>query len=115
MICEVCLGSLEGPILDLGKFPLCDDLHTVGDNYDVASYNQTIKLCGVCLTAHQLHPVPKIDLFKPNYHYRSALTDDVLHGMKDLVESTLGRISLTGKIKVLDIGCNDGSLLHDLA
>lgn len=112
MICEVCLSELKGPILDLGRFPLCDDLHPIKEGYVATSYSQTIKLCGVCLTAHQLYPVPKIDLFKPSYHYRSALTNDVLLGMKDLAESTLSRISFPEKIKVLDIGCNDGSLLQ---
>ncbi len=54
---------------------------------------------------------PKRELFPETYHYRSRFTADVLSGMKSLVDSCEQRFgSLTGK-KVVDIGCNDGSLL----
>jgi hypothetical protein len=50
-------------------------------------------------------------LFPTSYHYRSRFTADVLNGMAGLVESCEQRFgSLAGK-KILDIGCNDGSLL----
>ena len=111
LICEVCLAELNGPILDLGSFPLCDDLVTIGGESIVPAYHQEIQLCEICLTAHQLHPVEKSELFKPNYHYRSALTDDVLNGMKDLVNEVSNKFSITNTTKVLDVGCNDGSLL----
>jgi SAM-dependent methyltransferase len=111
LICEVCLDQLEGPILDLGDFPLCDDLVSIGGVSRVPTYHQEIQLCKVCLTAHQLHPVEKSELFKPNYHYRSALTDDVLNGMKDLVTEISSKFLIGNETKVLDVGCNDGSLL----
>ena len=44
------------------------------------------------------------------YHYRSANTNDVLEGMKDLVFKVSKLKNLKNK-KILDIGCNDGSLL----
>lgn len=111
LICEVCLDPLSGPTLDLGYFPLCDDLVAIGKDSRVPTYHQEIQLCKVCLTAHQLHPVEKSELFKPNYHYRSALTDDVLNGMKDLATEISSKFLIGSKTKVLDVGCNDGSLL----
>jgi hypothetical protein len=46
-----------------------------------------------------------------SYHYRSRFTADVLQGLAGLVESCEQEFgSLAGKT-VLDIGCNDGSLL----
>jgi SAM-dependent methyltransferase len=111
LICEVCLNQLNGPVLDLGFFPLCDDLVAIGQDFRVPVYHQEIQLCVVCYTAHQLHPVEKSELFKPNYHYRSALTDDVLNGMRDLVNEVSTKFPIYTDTKVLDVGCNDGSLL----
>lgn len=109
--CEVCNSLLEGPILDLGYHPLCDDLVQASSVSGVPVFHQEIQLCSNCLTAHQLHQVDKTYLFKKTYHYRSALTKDVLSGMNDLVDSVNQEFPLGRDSTVLDIGCNDGSLL----
>lgn len=112
MICEVCGAEIGGVRLDLGYHPLCDDLVPIGQDDEVGKFHQLIALCEVCLTAHQVKPVAKELLFKPNYHYRAGLTKDVLLGMYQIVESLRSDISTLGHDAViLDIGCNDGSLL----
>jgi len=109
--CEVCgNGKLES-VLDLGAHPMCDDLVAVADARTCREYPIEILFCEKCVTAHQRFQVPKKDLFPTTYHYRSRFTADVLDGMKQLVESCVERHgSLNGK-SVLDVGCNDGSLL----
>jgi len=111
MICEVCSTNLEGPKLDLGFHPLCDDLETTVLRSQAKKFHQEIQLCSVCLTAHQLHQVPKEELFKPSYHYRSSLTKDVLQGMESLAIGTLAIHSKKSDLVILDVGCNDGALL----
>ncbi len=112
MVCEVCSGTFGSLTLDLGSHPLCDDLTPINSTQTVPRFQQLISLCEKCLTAHQLAPVEKELLFKPSYHYRAALTKDVLDGMHSLVESLKNEVQPTGdSITVLDIGCNDGSLL----
>ncbi len=109
--CEVCGNEKLTPVLDLGFHPMCDDLVQVGDNRVCKEYPIEILFCKQCNTAHQRFQVPKHDLFPKDYHYRSRFTADVLKGMKDFVNScALQAGTLKGK-KVLDIGCNDGSLL----
>ena len=112
MICEVCGGDYGALTLDLGWHPLCDDLNPIGSNFEVGKYHQLVSLCHKCLTAHQLVPVAKENLFKSTYHYRAGITKDVTDGMrtlaKDLAEEFL---HLESPTYVLDIGCNDGSLL----
>lgn len=109
--CDVCGNASLEPVLDLGSHPLCDDLIAIGDDRVCREYPIEILLCSRCLTAHQRFQVPKGELFPRTYHYRSRFTADVLRGMADLVSScerSFGR--LTGR-RVVDIGCNDGSLL----
>jgi hypothetical protein len=90
---------------------MCDDLVQEGDGRRCREYPIEIVFCDRCVTAHQRYSVPKKELFPDSYHYRSRFTADVLNGMQALVascEASSG--SLAGKT-VLDVGCNDGSLL----
>ena len=109
--CEVCGSNNLEPVLDLGLHPLCDDLIPITEDAECQRYPIEIMYCRKCNTAHQKYQVQKNILFPQTYHYRSRFTADVLNGMAtltELVEKTLG--SIEGKT-VLDIGCNDGSLL----
>lgn len=109
--CEVCGNQELIPVLDLGEHPMCDDLVEVGDDRVCTEYPIEILFCENCATAHQRFQIPKHELFPSTYHYRSRFTADVLSGMENLVNSCTQHFgSLTG-CKVLDIGCNDGSLL----
>ena len=101
--CEVCGNQTLHDFLDLGEQPLCDDLVPIGNSARVPTYPTVISWCSRCRTAHQKYQVPKKTLFPDSYHYRAAMTKDVLDGMQELVdrvEKYAG--SLAGKI-VLDM------------
>ena len=110
--CEVCGASHQITALDLGPHPLCDDLIPLGDSRKCEEYPIEIVFCQNCYTAHQRFQVPKQTLFPKTYHYRARFTADVLKGMAQMVEACKEKVGdITGKT-VLDIGCNDGSLLN---
>lgn len=109
--CEVCNSVDLREILNLGKQPLCDDLIEIERSDINHKYPIVVLYCENCNTAHQKYQISREVLFPSNYHYRAGLTKDVLSGMKDFVsECELKVGGLEGK-KVVDIGCNDGSLL----
>lgn len=109
--CEICKSTDITPVLDLGHHALCDDLLAIGSPDQCEKFQIKINFCNHCLTAHHAFPVPKRRLFPSSYHYRSNMTLDVLNGMASLVASTQqAHGSVKGKF-VIDIGCNDGSLL----
>ena len=111
--CEVCDGTDLETILNLGSHPLCDDLKPIDNsNFECIEYPIEILFCKNCLTCHQRFQVPKAKLFTKDYHYRARMTNSVLIGMKDFVNSCEQRMGNLQGLKVLDIGCNDGSLLN---
>ena len=110
-VCEVCGNSNLISALDLGTHPLCDDLVAIGETRVCKEYPINLLLCSTCVTVFQRVQVPKTELFPPSYHYRARFTADVLAGMQQMVaECEKIEGDLSGKL-VVDIGCNDGSLL----
>ena len=109
--CEVCSNTNLVSVLNLGEHPLPDALVPVGTEKLPPTYPIEVLFCEHCYTAHQRFQVPKHQLFPSTYHYRARQTIDVLTGMHQLVDAIGARTSLEGK-KVLDVGCNDGSLLN---
>jgi len=109
--CEVCAASSLAPVLNLGLHPMCDDLVRIDEDRICQEYPIEILYCAECRTAHQRFQIPKEQLFPQTYHYRSRNTEDVLSGMKELVITCVQNLGDLKDKKVLDIGCNDGSLL----
>ena len=109
--CEVCGNENLVSVLNLGNHPLCDDLVRIGDDRVCKEYPIEILYCDRCATAHQRFQVPKERLFSTEYHYRARMTGSVLAGMADLVSSCEQKFGSLATKTVLDIGCNDGSLL----
>lgn len=110
--CEVCGNDELNDVLDLGLHPMCDDLVEIGSDRICKEYPILITYCKTCNTAHQKFQIPKGELFPTSYHYRSRFTADVLNGMKTLVEDCEKSFKGLSEKKVIDIGCNDGSLLN---
>ena len=110
--CEVCGNQELFDVLDLGLHPMCDDLVEIGSDRICKEFPIEILFCNRCFTAHQRFQVPKLELFPLQYHYRARFTADVLKGMKELVESCEKKFGPVSGKRVVDIGCNDGSLLN---
>jgi hypothetical protein len=110
MSCVICGGNLEYTF-SLGNHPMCDDLIPVGSSSVNNEYPIEINYCNKCFTAFQANEISAPLLFPQSYHYRSRFTADVLEGMNNLVSSVEGYVGNIDRKIVLDIGCNDGSLL----
>lgn len=109
--CEVCGNNELFDVLDLGSHPLCDDLIPINETRINVEYPIQILFCKICKTAHQKYQLPKNILFPSTYHYRAKFTLDVINGMVELVDNCIQNYGDVRGKKVLDIGCNDGSLL----
>ena len=94
---------------------MCDDLVPIGDVRTPSVYPISIAFCPTCNTAHQSFQIPKHTLFPDSYHYRARHTADVLNGMRELVDHCQVELGDLAGLSVLDVGCNDGSLLSIFA
>ena len=110
-ICEVCGSKNLQSALNLGLSPLCDDLIKFGSNRKSKLYKIQIYTCAVCITAFQKYNVNKKKLFPKTYHYRARFTKDVINGFNEILNKSLILLPSLKNKNILDIGCNDGSLL----
>ena len=109
--CEVC-GSVDlEPVLNLGNHALCDDLIPLESELNCNKYPIDLWMCSRCLTVHQSCQVKKEVLFPRTYHYRARMTQSVLDFMRDFAKSCNSLKAIDNNSRILDIGCNDGSLL----
>ena len=113
--CEVCGNNKLEIVLDLGSHILCDNLKKVGDKSDSEKYPIEVLFCQECLTAHQSCQIDKNLLFPNTYHYRARFTKDVVNGLNELADSIQNILGSISNKVVLDIGCNDGTLLDIFA
>lgn len=107
--CVVC-GGPTAVCLDLGKQPLANALlATTNEPYD--AFPLGLATCDACSHGQLTHFVPPEQLFK-NYLYASG-TGGALNPFFTWFSAALARALPKGS-RVLEIACNDGSLLDRL-
>lgn len=112
--CRVCRGPVE-EFLDLGRQPLSDAFRLPDADDDEFFYDLRVGLCGSCSMVQLMREVPREKMFHADYPYHSSGS----RLMREHFEATaerLARTELTGPDPfVVEIGCNDGIMLHALA
>lgn len=105
--CRVCKGSLN-PVLSLGEQYISD--------FPLSSHSDGMKVpldLVLCQNCHLLQLKHTIDgeLFYRNYWYQSGTNQTMKNALSEIAERAETIIKLSRGDAVLDIGCNDGSLL----
>jgi 2-polyprenyl-3-methyl-5-hydroxy-6-metoxy-1,4-benzoquinol methylase len=111
--CRVCNNPLPNPIIDLGNQPLANAYIKKEDlDKEEPLIPLQLAICSVCDLA-QLTYVVKPELMFSNYLYVSGTTSTLKAHWKDLINDITNDLWYikNGNLKVLDIACNDGSLL----
>jgi SAM-dependent methyltransferase len=105
--CRVCGGSLVD-ILSLGSQYLSNFL--APGQTDGLMAPLELALCGTCRLVQLKHTAPT-DAMYQNYWYRSGTNQTMRQALSDIAEKAENLIDLAPGDTVLDIGCNDGTLL----
>jgi methylation protein EvaC len=112
--CRFCNFSTK-PIVDFGPMPIAN--HFVRDiTEDVYRFRLAASFCSNC-HLFQLEEQPKPELmFHNNYPFFTGLSKAMTSHFSEMVDSSLREVNKAiSDIQVLEIGCNDGTLLSNLA
>jgi SAM-dependent methyltransferase len=105
--CRVCNGALE-PILDLGEH-FVSDFPKPGD-VPASKAPLDLVLCKRCRLLQLRHTVDPDEMYR-NYWYKSGTNQTMRNALADIANKAETLIHLQEGDLVLDIGCNDGTLL----
>ncbi|MEK7533743.1 MAG: class I SAM-dependent methyltransferase [Patescibacteria group bacterium] len=106
--CRCCNENNLFPYLNLGLQPLANSYHK-GEN--LKKYQLKVMLCENCFHS-QLSVVVERDLMFKNYLYVSGTTETFRNHLKQLAEDAVSRVGEKLNLDVLDIACNDATLLE---
>ena len=109
--CRVCGGALD-PILSLGDQYVSTFLSP--DQPDGPKAPLELVLCQQCRLLQLRHTVPG-DMMYQNYWYRSGTNQTMRDALADISGAASRLVRLKEGDSVLDIGCNDGTLLGSYA
>ena len=106
--CRSCKSKWLEKIISLGEMYLVDFLE--GDEKP-AKYPLDLVLCKDCSLLQLGHTTPTSSLYTDRYGYRSGTNQTMRRHLSQIVQKVEGLVSLTPTDIVVDIGCNDGTLL----
>ena len=111
--CRICNSNII-KILSLGKFPAVNYYLTLEDlNRKEKKYSLNFYICETCGLG-QLDEIVKAGKLFSTYHYISSTSAPLKKHLESLGEFCKDKFKLNSSSKVLDIGCNDGTLLSYL-
>ena len=105
--CLICSSKKIYSIYNFGKIPL---VNSFNKKFEISNrkYNLSLVYCKSCKTC-QLENPPHGDMLFKNYkHFSGASVDNVSH-LKSLAKFI--RQKFSKKSAILEIGCNDGTLM----
>lgn len=113
--CRVCGNTALIPILDLGAHSLTGRFPRPEEG-DPLSGPLALMLCdastGACGTLQLSYDYEQSEMFGDRYGYRSSVTETMQRHLAGKVGALLERAAPQPGDVVLDIGCNDGTLLR---
>tara|TARA_B100001093_G_scaffold233794_1_gene224072 strand:- start:2928 stop:4199 length:1272 start_codon:yes stop_codon:yes gene_type:complete len=112
--CRVCQHKDLVTVISLGNQYFSDFL----DNKDELKGNERTPLelviCGneKCRLLQTKHTVSRSALFTDNYWFRSSVNESLVEGLYDISSVVQEKLDIKENDYILDIGCNDGTLLR---
>ncbi len=110
--CILCHCGTVVEFLDLGETALANQfLRREEIDAREPRYPLRVGFCRACGHVQLLESVPPLEMFE-NYLYISSASDTLKNHLWDLSDNLVHRYGLSREDLVIDIGCNDGTLLQ---
>lgn len=108
--CRSCLSGRLIDILSLGEQYLSDFSK---DDYKPEKSPLDLILCRNCNLVQLKNTVSPTLLYTERYGYKSGINNTMKEELQEIVDKAIRKIDSNGKVIVLDIGANDGTLLSN--
>jgi len=115
--CRICKSKDLIPIISLNEqyiatfTPKENEKLPLSDKFPLELVRCNVEKNG-CGLVQLLHSIPKDFLYK-RYFYRSGINQTMNDNLSGIVKEAISKVELNKKDLVLDIGCNDGTLLQN--
>ena len=112
--CRFCFSSLLTPIINLGYVPLAGGFLKSAQSFEKEHfYPLEISFCNECFLVQSTNVVDKDILFK-DYFYRSSAIKTLANHFISTAEEIVSLIEKKSEAMVVEIGCNDGTLIKQI-
>lgn len=112
--CQICNSNKLIEVFDFGFQPLADDLQLISSrDRKYVSYPLIINLCKDCMILQNKYIVGDKILYPNNYHYLPGISKDIVNNFKNLARTIIKKYKIKKTDLIVDVGCNDGSLLNE--
>ncbi|MFI9008188.1 methyltransferase domain-containing protein [Actinosynnema sp. NPDC053489] len=112
--CRVCAGAVT-EFVDLGTQPLSDAFREPGDTSEEFTYRLAVGSCADCAMVQLMEEVPRERMFHQDYPYLSQGSAVMREHFGALARRFLDT-ELAGEDPfVVELGCNDGTMLRTVA
>lgn len=106
--CRACKSTDLTTVIDLGEQYVSDHIEPGGETV-VAPVE--VVLCEGCGLVQLRHTVDPEWLFNDDYGFKSGVNESMVEALGEVASAALGAVDLPEETTILDIGCNDGTLL----
>lgn len=111
--CQICSSKNLQTILSFGHQPIVQSYLTPKQLHEPeATYSLNFCFCPRCGLAQLDYIIDPRLVFPTNYPYRTGLTDMLVRNFRGLADVLEKRYRLSHPNLIVDIGCNDGTLLE---
>ncbi|HJX49947.1 MAG TPA: class I SAM-dependent methyltransferase [Candidatus Nanoarchaeia archaeon] len=107
--CRACDSSNLVPIISLGN--QCVTNFIASEDEKCVRAPLDLVLCNHCKLLQLKHNAPPESMWDEQYWYKSGISITIKNDLKNIVENIEKMIKLDKGDNIIDIGCNDGTLL----
>lgn len=109
--CRSCGSERLNPIISLGNQYVTNFISSEEEHNSIPRVPLNLVLCEECKLLQLEHNAPPESMWGGQYWYKSAINRLIREDLQDIVEKSKGLVNLERGDIVIDIGCNDGTLM----
>ena len=110
--CRSCYSENLIPIISFGNQYISNFVSSEEGNEKGVKVPLDLVLCNGCKLLQLKHDAPAEAMWGEQYWYKSGISSTIKADLKDIVEKVQKLLELKSGDLIVDIGCNDGTLLE---